>query len=100
MMDLSVEVDLRRFDLELLRFHLGEVENTVDGIEQPRRARLDHGGIALVLGRWGRLPKDRRKAGDRRHWRADLVAHVGEEAGLEAAHFFGNLAGLDRKEAF
>ncbi|MND85011.1 hypothetical protein D3C80_769180 [compost metagenome] len=73
---------------ELAGFHLGDVENVVDQVEQVVAGRVDGFGeldllvaeVALAVLRQ-QLGQDQRTV----QWRAQLVGHVGEELGLVLA---------------
>src|SRR5438105_3874356 len=74
------------FDLELARLDLGQVEDVVDDAEQELAVTLDRPEPVEGLGGGGpaRLFVEEQvgEPEDRRHRRADLVAHVRQELGL------------------
>ena len=73
-----------RFELELSRLDLREVEDVVDDREQGVRRGLDRLDVLALLGREVGLEHELGHSQDPVHGRSDLVAHVGEELGLEA----------------
>ncbi len=78
----QIEVD--RFEFELLRFDLREVENVIDESDQRGAARAhDLGVLALFLGQLG-VEQEVGHSHHTVHRRADLVAHVGQELALRS----------------
>ena len=79
----GADVDPLRHEIELARLDLREVEDVVDDRQQRlRRPERDAHPLALLVGE-RLLEQQLEHAGDAVHRRADLVAHVGQELGLE-----------------
>src|SRR5207253_699630 len=79
----GAQVELADVELELARLDLGEVEDVVDDRQQVFGTATDRAEEVALLGAEGRLQEQVRHAEDAVHRRADLVAHVGQELGLE-----------------
>ncbi len=82
-----------RFELELARFDLREVENVVQDGQECLGRRTHRGeAVPLVGGELG-VEHEVRHADDAVHRRPDLVAHVRQKRALRAAGIHGPVAG-------
>ncbi len=89
------EVDL--LDLQLAGFDLREVEDVVDDRQQ-RLARVPHRlRVVALAGVEIGLEQQVGHADDAVHRRADLVAHVGQEVGLQPRGLRGLVAGVGHR---
>ena len=95
----DVKIDL--FELELLGFDLGDIQDVVDEGEQGLAAVANEIGVLALLAGKGRAQEQRGHADHSIHRSADLVAHIGQELsfgdigllGLEG-HVVGPRGGL------
>src|SRR5467141_3027695 len=82
------QVDLFANDFDLSRLDLGQVEYVVDQLEKHYSALVDVGDVlSLIVIELAVHPLCQyfAEADDRGQWSAELMAHLGEELGLELA---------------
>ena len=89
--DHFVELERRRLEVELPRLDLREIQDVVDDPEQRCPGVVDLADVVPLLGSHRGLQREVREADDRVHRSPDLVAHVGEEHGLQLRGFLGLL---------
>ena len=89
----AVEQERLALHHQLARLDLGEVQDVVDDAQQVLARLLDLAHVVVLARAQARLERQMRHADDRVHRRADLVAHVGQEVGLERGGFLGQLLG-------
>ena len=80
-------------DAQLARLDAREIQDVVDDPHQVLTRLLDLGHIVVLAWREARLERQVRHADDGVHGRADLVAHVGQEIGLERGGLLGQFLG-------
>src|SRR6516225_3716931 len=83
-----VELKVRRFELELSRLNLGEVQNIVDNREERSASVVDLSDVIALFGGELSLKGQVREADNRIHRCANFVAHVRQEHGLHLGGFF------------
>ena len=88
------QVERAAIEREFARFDLREVEDVVDHREQGLARVPDRLEELPLLDRKMALQDQFRHADDRVQWRADLVAHVGQERALGATGGFGSVFGM------
>jgi len=86
--------ELDGLHFEIARFNLGEVEDVIDDGEQRLGGRLDHVGVAELLGVEPRVQQEIGHADDAVHGGANLVTHVGEKLALGPVRGFGRKPGF------
>ncbi len=91
-LDQVAQVERHAVEHQLARLDLREVENLVDDAEQAVGGLLDGCQVILLARRQFALLQQVGEAEDAIERGADLVAHVGEKLGLDAARFQGLLA--------
>ncbi len=91
-LDQITEVERDAVEHQLAGLDLGEVENLVDDSEQAVGGLLDGAQIILLARSEVAFLQQLGEAEDAVQWRADLVAHVGEEFGFDPAGLQGLLA--------
>ena len=85
-----VQIETDRLDLELAGLDLREVENVVDDGEERFARAADGFQVTLLLRIERRFQQQFGEAQDAVHWRADFVAHVGQELRLGPARVFSH----------
>ena len=78
-----LELEVHATRRQLAGLDLREVEDVVDDAEQVLAGALDLRDVVALLGVERGLERQVRHADDRVHRRADLMAHVGQEVGLQ-----------------
>src|SRR5271170_2431346 len=77
-----IETEVDRLYVQLASLDLREVQDVINNAEQGLGSTLYFRQIVALLRRQLRPECQMRHPEDRIHWRADLVAHVGQEVGL------------------
>ncbi len=91
--DFMQQVERDRFELQLARFDLGEIEDVIDQLQQAFGTALRHGGeFALGIGELG-VKQQVEHADYAIHRRPDFVAHIGQEHRFDARRIFRLLLG-------
>ncbi len=86
-----VELEIHLLQLLLARLHLGEVKDVVEDPEQVVRRSVYLAHIVVLLGGEVGLQHQMGHTDDGIHWRADLMAHVGQKFALGSGGIFGDL---------
>jgi len=76
------QIEIERLERQLAGLDLGEIEHVVDQGEQRVGAEADRLGVFALDGSELKIEEQAGHADHAVHWRADFVAHVGEEFAL------------------
>ncbi len=88
------EVEVRLLQNQLIRLHLGEIQDVVDEQQQAVPGLLEDLGIRALVGSQWRLLQEIGHADDRIQRCSDLVTHAGEKVRLGLARGLGHGLGL------
>jgi hypothetical protein len=95
--DRPPQVEVHHVEVDAPRLDLGEVEDVVDDLEEDPARAVDDLRVLPLLGSEVGVEEEAGHADDPVHRGADLVAHVGQEVGLQARGLERGLARPDEE---